>query len=99
MAVVEVLFLFWLVYDRVPYDLKYLQFFYKTNCGNLVLKPTMNLKDFNEKYSLLDEIVEQHKKKFKPNQKIQAPLMPFFCFKLPNNINNPPSNRAYSNSS
>ena len=43
-------------------------FFYKTNCGNLVLKPTMNFKDFNEKYSLLDEIVEQHKKKFKPNR-------------------------------
>lgn len=74
--------------DSVSIPVNNQLFFYKTNCGNLVLKPTMNFKDFNEKYSLLDEIVEQHKKKFKPNQKFQAPLMPFFCFKLPNNIMN-----------
>ena len=63
-------------------------FGYSTDCGNLILKATMSLKDFKENYHLLDEIVEKHKKKYKPKQKFQAPLMPFFCFKLPNEIIN-----------
>ena len=46
----------------------------------------MNLKDFNENYALLDEIVTLHKTKFQPNQKAQGLLMPFFCFKVPNKI-------------
>jgi len=63
-------------------------FGYSTDCGNLTLKATMSLKDFNENFHLLNEIVEKHKKKYKPKQKFQAPLMPFFCFKLPNEIIN-----------
>ena len=63
-------------------------FGYSSDCGNLVLKATMSLEDFNEKYNLLGEIVEKHKKKYKPKQKFQTPLMPFFCFKLPNEILN-----------
>ncbi len=63
-------------------------FGYSSDCGNLVLKATMSLEDFNENYNLLGEIVEKHKKKYKPKQKFQAPLMPFFCFKLPNEILN-----------
>ena len=46
----------------------------------------MNLEDFNENYLLLDQIVENHMKKFKPNQKAQGLLMPFFCFKIPYKI-------------
>ena len=38
-------------------------FGYSTDCGNLILKATMSLKDFKENYHLLDEIVEKHKKK------------------------------------
>lgn len=61
-------------------------FQYKSICENLNLKHTMEFKDFNEKYSLLDEIVTFHKKKFKDKKKFQTPLMPFFCFKIPNKI-------------
>ena len=63
-------------------------FSYKSNCGKLNLQPTMNLKDFNENYALLDEIVTLHKTKFQPNQKAQGLLMPFFCFKIPYQILN-----------
>jgi len=63
-------------------------FKYQTNCGNLVLKPVMKLKDFNDNYDLLNEVVEIHKKKFNSNQYFQTPLMPFFCFKVPHNILN-----------
>ena len=61
---------------------------YKSDCENLKLDVTMNLKDFNENYLLLNNIVEKHKKKFKLNLKFQALLMPFFCFKVPNHILN-----------
>ena len=37
----------------------------QSDCGNLDLKVTMNLKDFNENYVLLDEIVKKHIKKYK----------------------------------
>ena len=63
-------------------------FGYSTDCENLILKATMRLEDFNENYHLLNEIVEKHKKKYKPKQKFQAPLMPFFCFKIPYQILN-----------
>tara|TARA_Y100000590_G_scaffold409650_1_gene502006 strand:+ start:1418 stop:2290 length:873 start_codon:yes stop_codon:yes gene_type:complete len=63
-------------------------FQYSSDCKNLILKITMNLKDFNENYQLLNEIVEKHKKKYEPGQKLQTPLMPFFCFKLPKEIIN-----------
>ena len=56
---------------------------YTSDCGNLKLKATMNFEDFNLKYNLLNEIVKNHKKNFKPNQKFETLLMPFFCFKLP----------------
>ena len=59
---------------------------YQSLCGNLKLKVTMNLKDFNKNYELLDNIVTTHKKKFNPNQKFQTLLMPFYCFKVPYNI-------------
>jgi len=59
---------------------------HQSTCGNLKLKVTMNLKDFNEKFNLLDDIVEIHKKKFKPHQEFQTLLMPFYCFKVPYNI-------------
>ena len=59
---------------------------YSSDCKNLQLKVTMNLKDFNDNYLLLDQIVETHIKKFKSNQKAQGLLMPFFCFKLPHKI-------------
>jgi len=58
-------------------------FTYKSDCGNLNLTPTMTLGEFNENYDLLDNIVLQHKERFKPNLKFQTPLMPFFCFKVP----------------
>ena len=61
---------------------------YQSDCGNLKLKVTMNLNDFNEQYLLLDNIVEKHKKKFNKKQKAQALLMPFFCFKIPYKILN-----------
>jgi len=63
-------------------------FAYRTDCENLSLKATMQLKDFSENYKLLNSIVEKHKKKFTPNQKFQTLLMPFFCFKLPYKIMN-----------
>lgn len=59
---------------------------YQSNCGNLKLKPTMNFNDFGEKYQLLEDIVSEHKKRFKPDQKFQTLLMPFYCFKIPYKI-------------
>ena len=59
---------------------------YQSDCGNLKLETTMNLEDFNENYILLNDIVEKHKKKFKPNLKFQGLLMPFYCFKVPYKI-------------
>ena len=61
---------------------------YQSDCGNLKLKITMNLKDFNENYILLNDIVNKHKKKFKTSKQFQALLMPFFCFKIPYQILN-----------
>lgn len=61
---------------------------YQSDCGNLKLKTTMKLEDFNENYILLNDIVEKHKKKFKTHQQLQALLMPFFCFKIPYQILN-----------
>ena len=61
---------------------------YQSDCKNLKLKITMSLKDFNENYLLLDEIIKKHKKKFKLHQKFQSLLMPFFCFKIPYEILN-----------
>tara|TARA_B110000438_G_scaffold296988_1_gene342580 strand:+ start:1526 stop:2380 length:855 start_codon:yes stop_codon:yes gene_type:complete len=63
-------------------------FSYESSCGNLKLKPTMSLKDFNENYLLLNEIVRKHKKKYQLQQKAQGLLMPFFCFKIPYKILN-----------
>ena len=63
-------------------------FKYNSDCGNLKLKATMTFEDFNENYDLLNNIVEKHIKKFKTDQKFQAPLMPFFCFKVPYKILN-----------
>ena len=56
---------------------------YQSDSGNLKLKATMNLEDFNENYILLNDIAEKHKKKFKTHKQFQALLMPFFCFKIP----------------
>ena len=61
---------------------------YHSDCGNLRLKVTMSLEDFNENYDLLNKIVIKHKKKYKSNQQFQTSLMPFFCFKIPNKILN-----------
>ena len=63
-------------------------FQYQSDCGNLKLKVTMDSKDFNENYDLLNDIVKKHKKKFKPSQKFQTLLMPFSCFKIPYDILN-----------
>ena len=63
-------------------------FKYQSDCGNLKLKATMNLEDFNENYILLNDIAEKHKKKFKTHKQFQALLMPFFCFKIPYQILN-----------
>jgi GT2 family glycosyltransferase len=63
-------------------------FSYASTCDNLKLKATMSFEDFNYKYNLLNKIVEGHKKKFKPSQKFETLLMPFFCFKLPLKIMN-----------
>jgi len=63
-------------------------FQYQSDCGNLKLKVTMDSKDFNENYDLLNDIVKKHKKKFKSNQKFQTLLMPFSCFKIPYDILN-----------
>jgi len=59
---------------------------YHSDCGKLKLKVTMNLKDFNEEYDLLNNIVLKHVKKYKSGQEFQTLLMPFFCFKVPNKI-------------
>ena len=59
---------------------------YHSECGKLKLKITMNLKDFNEEYDLLNNIALKHIKKYKAGQKFQTLLMPFFCFKIPNKI-------------
>jgi len=61
-------------------------FQYQSDCKNLKLTATMNLKDFNDNYILLDKIAEDHKKKFQFHQKAQGLLMPFFCFKIPYEI-------------
>ena len=61
---------------------------YVSKCRTLKLKVTMDLNDFNKNHTLLNELVEFHKMKFKKNQKFQALLMPFFCFKIPNKILN-----------
>ena len=61
-------------------------FQYKSDCGNLIIKPTMKFSDFNENFELLDKITKKHKKKFKPKQQFQTLLMPFFCFKIPYEI-------------
>jgi len=58
-------------------------FQYESNCGKLKLRMTMNLDEFDENYNLLNDIVKKHKKKYKPDQKFQTLLMPFFCFKIP----------------
>ena len=64
-------------------------FQYKSDCGNLTLKPTMKFKeDFKENYDLLNDIVKKHKKNFQPHQQFQRQLMPFFCFKIPCKILN-----------
>ena len=63
-------------------------FQYQSDCKNLRLTATMNLKDFNNNYILLDQIVEKHNKKFQLHQKAQGLLMPFFCFKIPYEILN-----------
>ena len=63
-------------------------FQYQSVCKNLKLKVTMDFKDFNENYELLNDIAHQHKKKFNPNQKFQTLLMPFSCFKIPYDILN-----------
>ena len=61
---------------------------YQSTCGKLKLKITMNLEDFNNNYSLLDEVVKKHYEKYKNFEKFQGLLMPFFCFKIPNKILN-----------
>ena len=63
-------------------------FQYKSDCETLQLRPTMNFKDFNENYDLLNNIVTKHKIKFQHHQTFQAPLMPFYCFKIPYKILN-----------
>jgi len=61
-------------------------FAYESDCGSLKLKPTMQLKDFNENYNLLDKISIKHREKYKLQKKAQGLLMPFFCFKIPYEI-------------
>ena len=61
-------------------------FQYQSDCGNLKLKITMNLNDFNRKHELLNSIVKKHKQKFESIKKFQTLLMPFSCFKVPYNI-------------
>ena len=56
-------------------------FLYHTECKNLILKPTMNFKDFNENYDLLNKIVTKHKERFKSQHQFQTLLMPFFVSK------------------
>ena len=59
---------------------------YHTESKNLILKPTMNFKNFNVNYDLLNKIVTKHKERFKSQQQFQTLLMPFFCFKVPYKI-------------
>jgi len=59
---------------------------YVSDCGSLKIKPVMNLKDFNNGYELLNEIVKKHKEKYKLLTKAQSLLMGFFCFKIPYHI-------------
>ena len=59
---------------------------YESDCEKLKLRPTMNIKDFNDNFLLLDEIVKKHQEKYKNVKKFQALLMPFFCFKIPYKI-------------
>jgi len=61
---------------------------YVSDCGNLKIGPVMNLKDFNNNFELLNEIVKKHKEKYKLLTKAQSLLMGFFCFKIPNHIMN-----------
>jgi len=61
---------------------------YESDCGNLKLKETMNLNDFNNNYDLLNEIVKKHIEKYKLLTTAQGLLMPFFCFKIPYQILN-----------
>ena len=72
--------------DHYNYSINENNFFYEDECGNLKLNATMTFEDFNENYDLLNNIVEQHKKKFKRNLKFQGLLMPFYCFKVPYKI-------------
>ena len=61
---------------------------YVSDCGNLKIKPVMNLEDFNNRHELLNEIVKKHKEKYKLLTKAQSLLMGFFCFKIPHHIMN-----------
>ena len=61
-------------------------FQYQSDLGILKLKPTMNLNDFNNNYELLEDIIDVHKKKIKPNQKFQTLLMALYVFKIPLDI-------------
>ena len=61
-------------------------FNYKSDCKKLILKTTMRFEDFNNNYDLLNKLVGKHKEKFKLKKSFQAPLMPFFCFRIPNKI-------------
>ena len=63
-------------------------FQYESDCQKLKIKHTMKLEDFNENYELLNDIVLKHKRKFKPQQQFQTPLMAFYCFKIPFEILN-----------
>ena len=63
-------------------------FSYSSNCKKLKLSATMSFDQFNENYDLLNIIVKKHKEKFGFGRKFQAPLMPFFCFKVPYQVLN-----------
>jgi GT2 family glycosyltransferase len=63
-----------------------LLFNYSSDCGNLILKPTMQFSEFNENYNLLNNIISKHIKRFESQKKFQTLLMPFFCFKIPYKI-------------
>lgn len=65
-----------------------LLFKYKSDCGSLILKPTMRFNEFNENYDLLNNIVKKHINKFPTQKHFQILLMPFFCFKIPYKILN-----------
>ena len=60
-----------------------LVFQYKSDCGNLIIKPTMRYEEFNGNYDLLNNIASNHKKKFQTKKQFQILLMPFFCCKIP----------------